>query len=159
MDSVGMNTFYQLKEVHDVAQEVITGAQAQILGGIGMLAMGLCFPPSLVVIAPVASAMISEGPLRRRRGAVVPKARPNSTWRSTSKARRYLTVLACVPWELSALSHVYSSAQSGGEGHERPAQAARQQQDNDHHLPEALERHRPIRGGESPPSLNQVATV
>jgi hypothetical protein len=59
--AIGTNTTYALREVHDVCQEIVTGAQIQIGGGIALLATGFCFPPALPVTSAIGGTMITEG--------------------------------------------------------------------------------------------------
>lgn len=59
--SLGSNTNYVLKEVHDICPEIAKAAKVQIGGGIALLAAGCCFPPALPVTSAIGSTMISEG--------------------------------------------------------------------------------------------------
>lgn len=61
LDFTGLNEIYSLREVFDVAPEIIRGAQIQIGLGLAALAAGIAFPPALTVCAPLAGTFISEG--------------------------------------------------------------------------------------------------
>ncbi|XP_055692689.1 uncharacterized protein LOC129795438 [Lutzomyia longipalpis] len=58
---VGTNTIYDLKEMYKVCDEVIAGARVQIIGGLGLIATGVAFPPALPVVGPIGGTMITEG--------------------------------------------------------------------------------------------------
>ena len=51
----------ELKEVHDVPNEVVTNSQWQIAGGLAALAITIVYPFLLPVNGPIAGALISEG--------------------------------------------------------------------------------------------------
>lgn len=57
----GVETTYVLSEVHDVPDETLHGAYAQIGAGLALLAAGLLFPPAMPFVAPGAAILISEG--------------------------------------------------------------------------------------------------
>ncbi|MDD9337856.1 MAG: hypothetical protein PV337_05505 [Rickettsiaceae bacterium] len=61
LEYVGTSSVYQLRKIHDVHEEVITGAQIQIGGAFALLASAAVFPVLLPVNGPLAGAMISEG--------------------------------------------------------------------------------------------------
>lgn len=61
LGAVGVEYIYGLREVHDVPEEIIRSAQAQISAGIATLAAAVLFPPSLPITAPSAATLISEG--------------------------------------------------------------------------------------------------
>lgn len=57
----GVDTTYVLSEVHDVPDETLYGAYAQIGAGLAMLVGGLLFPLAMPFVAPGAGVLISEG--------------------------------------------------------------------------------------------------
>ncbi|CAF1011247.1 unnamed protein product [Brachionus calyciflorus] len=61
IEFIGLNEIYYLRTVYDVEPKIIERAQIQIGSGLAVLAIGLVFPPALVVCGPVAGALISEG--------------------------------------------------------------------------------------------------
>jgi len=61
LNNIGMGCIYGLKEIHDVSEETIESAQAQILSGIALQATCLLFPPALAVCGPISGTLISEG--------------------------------------------------------------------------------------------------
>lgn len=61
IESAGLNELYSLKKVNDVPEIKLNRAIAQIAGGIGALAIGIAFPPAMLVCGPCAACLISEG--------------------------------------------------------------------------------------------------
>jgi hypothetical protein len=61
LSSIGMSTIYALREVHDVADQIIRGSQAQIAAGLALLATGFFFPFVSPFTTAAAGTLISEG--------------------------------------------------------------------------------------------------
>lgn len=61
LESVGCDTIYALREVHDAHHEVIIGAQVMIGSGVAALGAGIMNPLILPIMGPIAGALISEG--------------------------------------------------------------------------------------------------
>ncbi|KAJ3651316.1 hypothetical protein Zmor_017366 [Zophobas morio] len=61
VQSIGIDTLFALREVHDVPPTVIRAAQIQIGAGIAALTTGLVFLPVFPIMSPIAATLISEG--------------------------------------------------------------------------------------------------
>ncbi|EFA09123.1 uncharacterized protein LOC103314809 [Tribolium castaneum] len=61
LHSIGLDTVYCLREIHDVPDAVIKAAQGQIIAGIAALGVGLAFLPIFPLMSNIAGTLISEG--------------------------------------------------------------------------------------------------
>jgi len=59
--AIGLDPIFAIKNIHDVENKVIYAAQGQIAGGLAALAAGFAFPPCMVVMGPIAGALMGEG--------------------------------------------------------------------------------------------------
>ncbi|KAJ3651291.1 hypothetical protein Zmor_017341 [Zophobas morio] len=61
VQSMGIDTLFALREVHDVPPTVIRATQIQIGAGIAALTTGFVFLPVFPIMSPIAATLISEG--------------------------------------------------------------------------------------------------
>ncbi|XP_068902504.1 uncharacterized protein [Tenebrio molitor] len=61
LQSIGIDTIYALKEIHDIPSVKIYAAVSEISGGIALLCVGLCFFPVYPIMSAIAGTLISEG--------------------------------------------------------------------------------------------------
>lgn len=103
LDFIGLNEIYSLREVFDVAPEIIMGAQIQIGLGLAALAAGIAFPPALPICAPLAGTLISEG-ISDIVVELVSKGETDYSWKEHLKSKCISFGISIVTMGISAIA-------------------------------------------------------